>query len=741
MKRTGNNGAQGAPMIHDKRSLRLLARIASVLTLALGISMLPGAIVAQSTTTLTRISEQSAEDFVAQPLTNSSVITPLVMLGLAVDEKAYRRAYDDLVDLDGDGRIDPTYNNLLTYTGYFGSSLCYAYSTTDRQFKASGAASVHYCSGAWSGNFLNWLTMTRMDLIRQALYGGHRIVDTDARTVLERAHVPQDSHAWVKIYAGSDIGQLMPSAPSGGVASFCNVTREISGSNILSQVSDSAPLLRVAPGAFPLWSAIERLQCDGANDNPRPGTPGATGSFITDLAVRVEVCASDTAFREPDCEIYPSGRSKPIGVVQRYGEAGTVRFGLMARSYSRPRSGGQLRRNIGRIAGNGNDPSRCAAGDEVLLSTGQFCPSSSAAGGLISSMERLRISGYRFTGRDGGGSPGYEDCDNPNLFTRANGGDGIMRPGPLTGEGCNSYGNPVAEILAEALRYVAGAAGPSTDSSHPFFSTAADEQAFLRDLEVPNWTDPLTTIGACADCNLVMISNGTPSFDGDEIPAINLKTGGTVSLADMTAATNAIGTAEGLNQRVIASRIESGTPPSSTDMTSDGVACSASPGALASLSTVRGICPASPARDGSFNSAGVAYAAHTRDLRPDLPGTQSATMYALEFDDTVPAIQVPTGAGTLSITPTCQSLDNNPPAADDNPSAADILLPANRRRQCSFTAALPGPIRAADGTVYGRPMSATGRSGSVYVAWDEVPYGQIQENNAAQMITWCVGDE
>ena len=46
----------------------------------------------------------------------------------------------------------------------------------------------HYCDGtlgdAWSGNFLNWATMTRIDIVRKILYGGRREVDVAGRTVL-----------------------------------------------------------------------------------------------------------------------------------------------------------------------------------------------------------------------------------------------------------------------------------------------------------------------------------------------------------------------------------------------------------------------------------------------------------------------------------------------------------------------------------------------------------------------------
>jgi len=196
------------------RPLQQLGRLLALLGVCGACLTLPGATVAQASIVLGRLSLEAAADFVALPLTTRKAVTPLVMLGLAIDEQAHRRAYDDLADLDGDGLIDTDYRNDHRYAGYFDDGLCYDHDGS--RFRAASTASAHRCSGRWSGNFLNWLTMTRLDLIRHALYGGHRQVDSDSLTVLERADVPDDSHAWVKVYGGADLAQLMP-APAATV--------------------------------------------------------------------------------------------------------------------------------------------------------------------------------------------------------------------------------------------------------------------------------------------------------------------------------------------------------------------------------------------------------------------------------------------------------------------------------------------------------------------------------------------
>ena len=89
------------------------------------------------------------------------------------------------------------YADATAYLGYFDPAKCYTYqynSTTPSSsyFKPSAFASGtngHSCSGAWSGNFMNWATMQTIDPFRWALTGGYRSVDQTAypQTILEKA--------------------------------------------------------------------------------------------------------------------------------------------------------------------------------------------------------------------------------------------------------------------------------------------------------------------------------------------------------------------------------------------------------------------------------------------------------------------------------------------------------------------------------------------------------------------------
>ncbi|TLY48846.1 MAG: hypothetical protein E6K53_15435 [Gammaproteobacteria bacterium] len=80
------------------------------------------------------------------------------------------------------------YSASFSYLGYFDNAKCYDYDTTNKYFVPSGSASSG-CTGHWSGNMLNWASMTALDEFRQALTGGYRVFDDTSKTVLQRSRV------------------------------------------------------------------------------------------------------------------------------------------------------------------------------------------------------------------------------------------------------------------------------------------------------------------------------------------------------------------------------------------------------------------------------------------------------------------------------------------------------------------------------------------------------------------------
>ncbi len=201
----------------------------------------------------------------------STSASPLVMLVVGRNHKLYYEAYNDASDLDEDGKIDVGYKpDDIDYYGYFDSYKYYQYNsgvfepvgtTTDKKVPGGGSY--------WSGDFLNYLTMSRMDAIRKVLYGGYRSTDTASETVLERAYIPQDAHTWGKEYESfaRDGYRIEDYAPLTEPPSTPIQLRHLFASTSIVDYTDGAyePLLRVLPNnpnRIWEWVAKERPVAD-----------------------------------------------------------------------------------------------------------------------------------------------------------------------------------------------------------------------------------------------------------------------------------------------------------------------------------------------------------------------------------------------------------------------------------------------------------------------------------------------
>jgi len=154
---------------------------------------------------LSRQSEAATmQDYCVVPPFIAQSVPPLVMFETGRDHKLYYEAYNDASDLDEDGKLDIAYKHSIDYYGYFDPNKCYTYSSTGSgEFNPVSVTSTKFCNaGQWSGNVLNWLNMSRMDSLKKVLYGGHRITDSNTKTVLERDIMPGDAHSWGKELTG-----------------------------------------------------------------------------------------------------------------------------------------------------------------------------------------------------------------------------------------------------------------------------------------------------------------------------------------------------------------------------------------------------------------------------------------------------------------------------------------------------------------------------------------------------------
>jgi type IV pilus assembly protein PilY1 len=223
----------------------------------------------------------TASEYQAVPPFVTAGVPPLVMLVMGRNHKLYYEAYNDASDLNGDGELDVGYNSDIDYYGYFDSHKCYTYNSGNSRFEPSSVTTDKTCSaaGEWSGDFLNYLTMSRMDCLRKVLYGGYRSTDTAAETVLQRVYVPQDAHSWGKEYEsierdGYDIRDYTPlNLPAGSTGA----TRHLFVSTTLSEAGD--PLLRVLENSvYRIWDWVA-CEVPVAGDRV---INGQTGPLVTD---------------------------------------------------------------------------------------------------------------------------------------------------------------------------------------------------------------------------------------------------------------------------------------------------------------------------------------------------------------------------------------------------------------------------------------------------------------------------
>lgn len=114
------------------------------------------------------------------PLSIKGSVPPNVMFALSVEfPTANTAAYQDT----------GSYSVNNQYLGYFDDGKCYRYDSTNGWFYPVYTTTTHLCtSGGWSGNLLNWATMTGLDEFRFAMTGGNRSTDTASATILERSY-------------------------------------------------------------------------------------------------------------------------------------------------------------------------------------------------------------------------------------------------------------------------------------------------------------------------------------------------------------------------------------------------------------------------------------------------------------------------------------------------------------------------------------------------------------------------
>ena len=264
-------------------------------------------------------------DVVNYPLFLSNSVDPNVLFNLSIETPMGGAAYNDEAGtLSGgstcSGRMSGTnygrcYFPTETYLGYFDSEKCYSYSSSDNYFDPTSAVinTNRECSGKFSGNFMNWATMTSIDMFIMTTTGGNRLIDessgSNAKTVIKKAKATGFFHK--KYISGTENTAPYKVTPH----NYSHLVIEYSGASVIFK----------------------------------------NGTFNQSYNVNVRVCNANISGLglnglEENCDKYSDPVNgdyyKPQGLIQK--NASNMRFAAtsFARDNSKSRNGGVLRSNM-----------------------------------------------------------------------------------------------------------------------------------------------------------------------------------------------------------------------------------------------------------------------------------------------------------------------------------------------------------------------------------------------------------
>ncbi len=371
--------------------------------------------------------------------------------------------------------------------------------------------------------------------------------------------------------------------------------------------------------------------------------PNAAASSLTDYSLNVLACPTNATLREANCKAYQDSNGtatyKPTGILHDFGENDSMKFALLTGSYAKNTKGGVLRSNIDSFT------------REVNSATGQF--HTNVSDGIVSTLNNLRIIDFSYS------NPAYQykNC-------------GWIGDVPITEKTdgmCTMWGNPLAEMMFEGLRYFAGATAGS--GAYTYSSGARDTQSDLN-LPAPAWKPPYAAKPngggehSCAVPVMTVISDINPSYDfslpgsrfNGENDSYDLPS--KLSTLNVSTSTDAIGTAEGIDGK-------SFFIGQSTNNNADS-----SPKAkqIDALSWARGLSPEEPSKQGTFYSAGIAKFAAENTVG----GDNKMLTYSIALASPLPQIRFPIGTGnnqsTITLVPFAKSVGST---ADNNSYGID----------------------------------------------------------------------
>jgi type IV pilus assembly protein PilY1 len=615
-------------------------------------------------------------DLADRPLFSTNNVPGNLMLGLSVEwPTASTPAYLSTA----------AYSASATYLGYFVPTKCYQYTYVSATpetsyFSAATAASSGACTSTtsahrWSGNYLNWAAMQSLDIFRWTLTGGDRAVDTTTQTILEKTrHSGQGGDG---IYPNKNLtagvsgaspftsaslesqvqglGTFMKfspvasvtcnfnvngnrralftctptggaaqscntanSRPSAGGSSSCNIgpvagmtiactaTRSAAGVNSgntygFSCVGNSAAVATAAQTCAATSvnyssGAADATCASGYAEADYTGTGTLLAGTRYRAQIRVKACDAAGGGVESSCKAYGSNY-KPEGLMQEY--AMQLRFGAFGylNDDSITRDGGVVRAQIRSIGPQTPVPGSAAitnSNTEWSATTGVFNANPDAAAATQTSTDAAAY--YPVT------------VNNSGVINYLN------KFGKLTTSDYKQF-DPVGEMYYAATRYFRNQGNVPSYTSLAGAGSQANLAKWIDGFPViRQWSDPVQyscqknfilgmgDVYAWMDKNLpgstiTNVQNAGNWAARTSEPTMPSEVSGDTAV-NVTTATNMVGQLEGLSNL-------------GTTLAQDGGASE---------------------RANSTFIAGLAYEAHTRDIRPEtaMPGMQTISTYWLD---------------------------------------------------------------------------------------------------------------
>ncbi|WP_167595198.1 pilus assembly protein [Collimonas pratensis] len=464
---------------------------------------------------------------------------------------------------------DP-YASASTFIGYFDPDKCYDYDNVNGYFAPSKAAKSHVCSGQWSGNFLNWATTPTIDPFRWALTGGYRVIDTTTTTVLQKGYMSgQATTGNFPVQAISkDSTTISGATPFSG---WSNIYVRVYNFGTSMRVSNSNTSQTISKDDTPSASAVFVTTAYTSGGKNIPAS-SRTNSGTFDIPVLVKVCDS-TVSLEANCTKYGSNIYKPTGLIQN--NADKLRFAAFSYLYDSnlQRDGGVLRARMKSVGPTTPVPGSTSLNNlqkEWDPATGIFVTNPDSADATAT------------------GSATASTITNSGVIN-------YLNKFGLTSLGYKTY-DPVSEMYYAALRYLRHV-GNVPEYTSGLTASMADGFPVIT-----TWDDPVQY--ACQKNFIIGIGDENTHADSN-LP------GSTIAGAGI--------------EPTMPSSVANDVPASKQDKWPFSVQDATNQvGILEGISNLGTTHPTWCCNQNSYFIAGLAYAAHTSDLRPNDFLTQKA---------------------------------------------------------------------------------------------------------------------